>query len=81
MRIIKNYCGPITDGEEMSWRWSKEKVSAESHNIIVERTKSNGINLFKKQRPGLGNLPTKKPKSLFYKPEYFFPAVVMEPLY
>ena len=54
---------PLTDGEEMSWRWGKQKVSAESHNIIVERTKS-GINLFKKQRPSLGNLPTKKPKSL-----------------
>ena len=60
---------PITNGEEMSWRWSKEKVFAESHNIIVERAES-GINLFKKQRPSLGDLPTKKPKSLFYKPEY-----------
>ena len=26
--------------------------------------------MFKKQRPSLGDLPTKKPKSLFYKPEY-----------
>ena len=60
---------PITDGEEMSWRWSKDKVSAEPYNIIVERTKT-GINFFKKQRPSLGDLPTKKPKSLFYKPEY-----------
>jgi hypothetical protein len=60
---------PITNGEEMSWRWSKQKVSAEPYNIIVERTTS-GINLFKKQRPSLGDLPTKKPKSLFYKPEY-----------
>ena len=60
---------PLTDGEEMSWRWSKQKVTAESHDIIIERTKS-GINLFKKQRPTLGDLPTKKPKSLFYKPEY-----------
>ena len=60
---------PITNGEEMSWRWSKEKVSAEPYNIIVERTKT-GINFFKKQRPNLGDLPTKKPKSLFYKPEY-----------
>ena len=67
----KNYekLFPITGGEEVSWRWSKEKVSTESHNIIVERTKS-GISLFKKQRPNLGDLPTKKPKSLFYKPEY-----------
>ena len=60
---------PITDGKEMSWRWSKKKVSAELHNIIVEKTGS-GINLYKKQRPSLGDLPTKKPKSLFYKPEY-----------
>ena len=60
---------PLTNGEEMSWRWSKEKVKAESHNIIIERTKSS-INLFKKQRPTVGDLPTKKPKSLFYKPEY-----------
>ena len=60
---------PLTEGEEMSWRWSKEKVSAEPYNIIVERTKT-GINFFKKQRPNLGDLPTKKPKSLFYKPEY-----------
>lgn len=60
---------PITDGEEMSWRWEKQKVSAETYNIIVERTNS-GINLWKKQRPSLGDLPTKKPKSLFYKPEY-----------
>ena len=60
---------PITNEEEMSWRWSKQKVSAEPYNIIVERTES-GISLFKKQRPSLGDLPTKKPKSLFYKPEY-----------
>ena len=60
---------PITNGEEMSWRWSKRKVSAETHDIIIEKTDS-GINLIKKQRPSLGDLPTQKPKSLFYKPEY-----------
>ncbi len=60
---------PLTDGIEMSWRWSKQKITTESYNIIVERTKS-GINLFKKQRPNLGDIPSKKPKSLFYKPQY-----------
>ena len=60
---------PITDGQEMSWRWGRQKVTAESHNLIVERTDS-GISLFKKQRPTLGDLPTRKPKSLLYKPEY-----------
>ena len=60
---------PITDGKEMSWRWSKDKFNNESHNVIISN--ENGkISLYKKQRPALGDLPTKKPKSLFYKPEY-----------
>jgi len=59
---------PITDNKEMSWRWSKEKVNKESHNIIVSL---NGeYSLYKKQRPQLSDLPTRKPKTLFYKPEY-----------
>ena len=60
---------PITDGEEMSWRWGRQKVAVEPHNLMVERTDS-GITIFKKQRPTLGDLPTRKPKSLLYKPEY-----------
>jgi len=35
------------------------------YNIIL-----NGTSIYKKQRPDLGDLPTKKPKSIFYKPEY-----------
>ena len=53
----------------MSWRWQKKTVTARIHDLIVERTNS-GITIFKKQRPRLGDLPTKKPKSLLYKPEY-----------
>lgn len=60
---------PITDGEEMRWRWGKKTVTTRIHDLIVQRTK-NGTTIFKKQRPGLGDLPTKKPKSLLYKPEY-----------
>ena len=60
---------PITDGEEMSWRWGKKKVVTHTHDLIVERTDAE-ISLFKKQRPGIGDLPTRKPKSLLYKPEY-----------
>ena len=44
-------------------------MTAESYNLMVERTDS-GITIFKKQRPGIGDLPTRKPKSLLYKPEY-----------
>jgi adenine-specific DNA-methyltransferase len=61
---------PITDGKEMTWRWSKQKISNEKHNIIVVKNDNGEISLYKKQRPSLGDLPSKKPKSLFYKPEY-----------
>lgn len=60
---------PITDGKEMSWRWSKEKFNNEKYNVII--TKEEGrIAIYKKQRPEIGDLPSKKPKSFFYKPEY-----------
>jgi len=60
---------PITDGKEMSWRWGKEKIQQEKHNLIVIRS-GDVINIYKKQRPKIGDLPTRKPKSVLYKPEY-----------
>ena len=60
---------PLTNGQEMSWRWSKERVANAPHDVIVQRT-GNGITLYKKQRPAVGDLPTRKPKSVLYKPEY-----------
>ena len=60
---------PVTNGKEMSWRWSKDRIATTNHDIIVERTR-NGIRLYKKQRPSIGDLPSRKPKTLFYKPEY-----------
>lgn len=60
---------PITDNKEMSWRWSKNKISKEKYNLIIERGNGN-ITIYKKQRPKIGDLPSKKPKTIFYKPEY-----------
>ena len=60
---------PITNGEEMSWRWSKARIADMPDDVIVERS-NNGVSLYKKQRPSVGDLPSRKPKSLFYKPEY-----------
>lgn len=60
---------PITDNKEMSWRWSKTKICNEKHNLIIERS-NESVSIYKKQRPKLGDLPSKKPKSIFYKPEY-----------
>jgi len=52
------------------WRWGwatnlKEKLSKEVIVVINDE-----VSFYKKQRPQLGDLPTKKPKSIFYKPEY-----------
>jgi len=60
---------PITDGREMSWRWSKERIRNESHNLMVIG-EGDSVVIYKKQRPAIGDLPSRKPKTLFYKPEY-----------
>ncbi|PIB22917.1 site-specific DNA-methyltransferase [Maribacter sp. 4G9] len=59
---------PITSGSYMTWRWSRKKMLDEPYNIIVNSNGDYTIN--KKQRPELGDLPSKKPKTLFYKPVY-----------
>ena len=54
---------PINEnGEELSWTWSKKKIIEDNYNLIVTEGK-NGKNIYKKQRPSEGNMPTKKPKS------------------
>ena len=57
------------EGEELSWYWKKSKFTAETHNLVLKQTK-NGYQFYKKQRPVLGELPSKKPKSLWFKPSY-----------
>lgn len=70
--LQKSHCivWPINpEGEELSWYWSKKKFVAESHNLILKETK-NGYQFYKKQRPALGDLPTRKAKSFLFKPSY-----------
>lgn len=59
---------PITNDSYMTWRWSRKKMIDEPYNIIVNSNGEYTIN--KKQRPDIGELPSKKPKTLFYKPVY-----------
>ncbi len=56
-------------GEELSWYWGKPTFTKSVNNLIIKKTK-NGTQFYRKQRPKLGDIPTKKPKTLFYKPEY-----------
>jgi len=57
------------DGKELSWYWGKNKFNSRRHNLILKQT-SNGYQFYKKQRPKLGDIPTKKPKSVLYSPAY-----------
>ncbi|WP_239818416.1 site-specific DNA-methyltransferase [Campylobacter sp. RM5004] len=60
---------PITNGQEMCWNWSKDTVEINKDELIVEKSK-NGYNFYKKQRPSLSDLPTRKIKTTCYKPSY-----------
>ena len=52
------------------WRWSKTKINQDPTDVIAEHRKDGSIVIYSKQRPQLGDLPTEKPKSVFYKAEY-----------
>ena len=59
-----------SNGEEMSWSWSKNKIASESYNLLLKGSKDTGYSFYKKQRSGLSGYPSRKSKSFFYKPEY-----------
>lgn len=60
---------PIIDNYKASWRWGFDTVVKDKKEILI--TFSNGsYSFYKKQRPDFGDIPTQKPKTLFYKPEY-----------
>lgn len=60
---------PTTNGQQMSWRWSRTKFSDSLNDVIISRS-GESVSIYKKQRPSLGDIPSKKPKTLLYKPEY-----------
>ena len=76
--LIKNYeekgyevILPFSGNKFGRWRWGFSEKNRQKlvTDVIINRT-NDSISLYKKQRPTLGELPTKKPKSIFYKPEY-----------
>lgn len=60
---------PTIGNVKASWRWGFSTVKKNIDEIIVSNGRE-GFALYKKQRPELGELPTKKPKTLFYKAQY-----------
>jgi adenine-specific DNA-methyltransferase len=61
---------PISyEGKDLTWRWSKNKIEKEKHNILLNIDNNGKIKIERKIRPQ-NNIPSVKPKSVFYKPEY-----------
>jgi len=61
---------PISnDGKELSWRWGKQKIENEKFNIHITIDKNDNFKIERKLR-AKNNIPSVKPKTLFYKPEY-----------
>ncbi|EAK0952048.1 site-specific DNA-methyltransferase [Campylobacter lari] len=60
---------PLTDGKEVRWCWSKDKFIKDKDEVIVKKV-GESYSLYKKQRPQLGDLPSKRAKTTFYSPKY-----------
>lgn len=60
---------PIVNNQLGSWRWGFKTVKNNLHEIIVIGDLGD-FSLYKKQRPELGDIPSKKPKSILYKAQY-----------
>lgn len=60
-----------SDGRFGRWVWgySQRTIDKIKTEVII-RENGSKINIYKKIRPSLGGIPTKRPKTLFYKPEY-----------
>lgn len=53
------------------WRWGYNMANLEKIKTDLIVVGSSGkVTIYKKQRPEIGELPSKKPKTIFYKPEY-----------
>ena len=63
-------CPKVRNKEKAIWRWSKEKIRSDPSEIVTGRRKDGSITIKSKQRPLLWDIPTEKPKTVFYKPEY-----------
>ena len=59
------------DGSYGRWRWGWSNENKEKLKTEVLISEGNGsFSFYKKQRPSIGDLPSKKPKTLFYKATY-----------
>ena len=62
---------PYKDADSYGrWRWGFDTYRANYASELLVINGRGGLSIYKKQRPDIGDVPTAKPKSFFYKPEY-----------
>ena len=59
-----------SDGRDAVWRWGRERVKNNSHDLIVQPHRRTVYQLTTKVRPNIGDTFDSKPRSLWYKPQY-----------
>lgn len=62
------------DGTEGRWMWSRERLANNLTEVIAKKKRDGNYTLVTKMRPNLGDSFAKKPKTLWYKPEYSTPT-------
>ncbi len=62
------------DGTEGRWMWSKERLSNNLTEVIAKKKRDGSYTLVTKMRPNLGDSFAKKPRTLWYKPQYSTPT-------
>lgn len=60
---------PKMDSEDGRWTWQKIKFIKDANEVIVKKVKD-GYSIYKKQRPQLGDIPSKRGKTTFYNSSY-----------
>ena len=63
-----------SDGTEGRWMWSRQRLSQNLTEVIAKRRRDGGYTISTKIRPNLGDSFAKKPRTLWYKPEYSTPT-------
>ncbi len=64
----------LNTGAEGRWMWSRDRFARNLTEIIVKQKRDGGYSLLRKIRPNLGDFFGKKPRTLWYKPQYSTPT-------
>lgn len=62
------------DGSDGRWMWSRERFAQNFSEVIVKPKPDGGFAFTTKVRPSIGNVLTKKPRTLWYQPQYSTPT-------